>query len=494
MKEILKSPFRKYFLIGLSAILIASWFSLGFQQMDEHFMILEYANYKFGLVPASEVPWEYTEKVRPCLQPTIAYYTFRLFKSIGIHDPFFHVFILRMLSGMLAWFVSCKLALSLTKTMRNADAQKWTLLAFSCLWFFAYIHVRFSSENMAGICFAGGLLCIPGVFTPGIKTDAPAGRWILAGLLFGLSFYFRFQIAFAILGILLWLLFYSKSPVRSYSFLLCGALVAIIVNTWIDQWFYGEWVLSPYRYFESNILHDAASMYGTTPWYDYFILFLTQGIPPLSWIFLVLFFIGIYKYPRHIFVFIVIPFLLGHMMVPHKEFRFLFPITLPFLGLCFLGLDAIWPQIAKKKWLKPSLRILVVFNLALLAYRSFWPAKANHLYYKFLYTYAAEKPRHLYTLGRGIFDEGYNVITLYRHPNLREDTLTEQAYAHLLEQEQPDSLLIMSYQAKLPIHNARYTEELVYVNLPRWVVNIELNDWQSRSDIWSLWMLRKKHP
>ncbi len=191
-------------------------------------------------------------------------------------------------------------------------------------------------------------------------------------------------------------------------------------------------------------------------------------------------------------VFIFIPFLLGHMVVPHKEFRFLYPMVLPFLLICFSGLDEIWHSIQDKKWLKPSLKILIWCNILLMGYRCIWPAKPNHFYYKFLYNYANGKPIHLYTLGRSIYDEGHNEIYLYRPPNFSEDTMNDIDFAPFVLAQNADSLLVLSYQAQLPYQDARYTAERVYVYLPDWIMNIQLNDWQSRSDIWTIWLLRKK--
>jgi hypothetical protein len=134
----------------------------------------------------------------------------------------------------------------------------------------------------------------------------------------------------------------------------------------------------------------------------------------------------------------------------------------------------------------------VVINLVLLAYRCVWPANPTHFYYKFLYQYAQDKPVHLITLGRGIFDEGYNEIYLYRPKCFNEDTMPEIAFPHFIQHQNADSLLVMSYQAQLPYIDSRYTYNRLYVSLPDWIMNIQLNDWQSRSDIWCLWLLRRK--
>lgn len=491
MKEILHSPYKKFFLFGLLCIVVSSWFSMGYQQMDEHFMILEFSNYRLGLAPQNTIPWEYTEKIRPSLQPTIAHSVFQAFHAIGIHSPFFHVFVLRLLAGLLAWFVSCKVALRLAGTMADETVRKWWIMAVSCLWFMPYLGVRFSSENFAGFTLMAGLLVVPGIFKRGNIIAANA-RWFFSGLLLASAFYFRFQIAFSIIGILLWLLLYARPLWKAYVFLFLGALVAVGINLMLDHWFYNAWVLTPFNYFEANIVKDAASTYGTTPWYDYIVLFVTQGIPPISCILLVLFIMALVKKPMQLMMFVFIPFILGHMLVPHKEFRFIFPMILPFLALSFSGLQEIRESIKNKKWLMPAFRVLVVFNLVLMAYRCFWPASNTHSYYKYLYNYAQDKPVHLITIGRGVFDEGYNQITLYRPKYLAEDTTDNEAYPALINTQNADSVLVMSYHTSLPYHDPRYTEQLLYVHLPQFLLHNNFNDWQARSDIWSLWLLRKK--
>ena len=60
------------------------------------------------------------------------------------------------------------------------------------------------------------------------------------------------------------------------------------------------------------------------------------------------------------------------------------------------------------------------------------------------------------------------------------------------QSQSQDSLLVLSYQAQLPFNDPRYDAKRVYVYLPDWIMNIQLNDWQSRSDIWTVWLLRKK--
>lgn len=170
-------------------------------------------------------------------------------------------------------------------------------------------------------------------------------------------------------------------------------------------------------------------------------------------------------------------------------------MLIPFLFICFAGLDTIWGHIHNKKWTYPLLKCLFVFNLCLLAYRIVWPASNAHRYYRYLYQYATvHPPIHLLSLGTGLYDDGHNEIYIYRPKGFVEDTLAASDYPRYMAAQNADSLLVLSYQMTLPYHDARYSEERLYVSLPNWIVGIQLNDWQSRSDIWSIWRLRKKKP
>ena len=61
------------FLFLVSAIyIITAFFSVGYHQLDEHYQILEFANYKLGLTYPGYLAWEFDAHIRPSLQPLIA--------------------------------------------------------------------------------------------------------------------------------------------------------------------------------------------------------------------------------------------------------------------------------------------------------------------------------------------------------------------------------------------------------------------------------------
>src|SRR5579872_3319625 len=104
MKEIIKSEYSRFFFVGLLFHLLCAWFSNGYNHPDEHFRVLEFCNYKLGLSPASALPWEFHNKMRPALLPYCIYAVAKLFQWMGMYNPFTVVFILRLLTGIAAWF------------------------------------------------------------------------------------------------------------------------------------------------------------------------------------------------------------------------------------------------------------------------------------------------------------------------------------------------------------------------------------------------------
>jgi phosphatidylinositol glycan class B len=143
MLEIYKSPYRFLLFGGLVAFLITAYFSDGHFHPDEHFQILEFANYKRGITPGDALPWEFGDKIRPSLQPTLACLVLETFQFIGIESPFTQIFLLRLITAFLAWLVIVKLSLLVVDQFRSEISKK-VFLGFSLLlWFVPFISVRF---------------------------------------------------------------------------------------------------------------------------------------------------------------------------------------------------------------------------------------------------------------------------------------------------------------------------------------------------------------
>src|SRR5271168_2644570 len=93
--------------IALVVYITTAWCSEGYYHPDEHFQILEFADYKLGRIPTGDLPWEFSSHIRPGLQPFLAISAIRATEFIGITNPFTQAFLMRLVTGLLClWMFS----------------------------------------------------------------------------------------------------------------------------------------------------------------------------------------------------------------------------------------------------------------------------------------------------------------------------------------------------------------------------------------------------
>jgi phosphatidylinositol glycan class B len=410
--------------------------------------------------------------------------------SIGITNPFNYALILRIITALLSWFLVCKFCLLVIKDFSSDIGKKIFLLLCFFLWFMPFISVRFSSENYSAITFWGALYFI-------IKyIDDISGRKIfslaVAGLFLGFSLFFRFQMAFAMFGLVLWLIFVKKTNWKNLFLLLISGIFAIAFCIYLDFVLYGHFELTPVNYYISNIIQHKAAGWGIKPWWYYFYFFIVQAIPPISVILLVFFLIGLYKKPTNIFVWCIVPFLIAHFTVDHKEMRFLFPMVFAFMYLTAIGIDHFIVSGKYKKIGRFIFWLCLVINIPILIFRSIIPAQEVMSYYKYMYNYAPGKEKKLLCNAEGFYHIiGLNV-NFYKSPDVKCIILkNDSAIASYLNNNKPDSIFV--YYDKLADDKKYdgYTNERIYCLFPKWILACNVNNWQSRSSIWDIRKLKR---
>ncbi|MBU2020291.1 MAG: hypothetical protein KJ941_11655 [Bacteroidetes bacterium] len=351
MSKILESrtlAFDLVAIVAIAAFICTAYFSHGFYQADEHYQIIEFAGFKLGTHQANDLPWEFAAQMRSTLQPTICAGILKVANFFHINDPYSQTFFLRCITACFALFV-IRHFVRKTSSMIETNNQKviYWILSFS-LWFTPFISVRFSSETLSGLFL---LLALTFCFE---KEDS-LKKNVFLGMLLGIGFLLRFQLAFAFVGIILWLLVIAKIQWRSLLIISVSFTLVLLLGVLIDTWFYGNWVFTPWNYFHQNIIQDAASFYGRSPWYFYIekmIYAPTVIIGVLIALSLVL--ILLFK-PRNLIIWIIIPYVIGHSLVAHKEERFLFPLIYLFPLILMLG-NKILVSLFDKK------RIIIIFT------------------------------------------------------------------------------------------------------------------------------------
>ncbi|MDL5045934.1 hypothetical protein QQ054_07795 [Oscillatoria amoena NRMC-F 0135] len=390
MKTILPKGFftqngyaNSFMLFSLLTHILAAITSTGFHHADEHFQLLEPLGWKLGFYGPNDLAWEFTDKIRPGLQIILGWIVGKTMIAADAYSPFMLTAILRQLTGLLWWILTWAFYNKWKQEHKDTVMQKALLLFSACLWFLPYLHVRYSSESWGGLLFFAALyvvLCPP-------KTLKVNLSWLLGGLLMGLSFYFRFQMAFAIVGFVAWAFRYKKFTPASFSLLVSGGIIAAAIGTLTDYWLYNQWVCTPYNYFFQNIVADKASSFGTSPFYSYITMFIEIAAPPLSLLLLVLMCFGLWTSRRSPYTWVLVAFVVAHSAVAHKEFRFMFPMVALMPYLCVQGFLAIKSRLSNisPSVIKYSVKGFVAFNLALMAISLIKPASEREALFKAFY-------------------------------------------------------------------------------------------------------------
>jgi len=293
--------------------------SKGYFHFDEHYQIIEFANLKTGLNKPSDLAWEYNAEIRPSIQPAVSFAVFKILHWLGITDVYILSLSLRLITLLLA-LITINLFVLSSLNLVQPKFQKLYILLSYFLWFLPFLNVRFSSETWSGLCFLLAVAILQ------LNLFKRKSFFALVGLLLGLSFLCRFQSAVLILGLFSWLIIINKEPLKNLFFIIGAACAVLLFGGVIDYWFYEHAVFTAWNYFNTNIVQGVASEFGTSSW-NYYAGTILKGPTVFIGVLLLLCLCTlIYKKPRLLLLWLMVPFLVVHSIIPHKEDRFLFPI------------------------------------------------------------------------------------------------------------------------------------------------------------------------
>ena len=375
---------------------LAAWFGCGYYHFDEHYQVIEFASFKAGLTSVTDLPWEFAARLRPWFLPSLFYILIEAGYKIGLTNPFLLTFLFRVLACILSLHATFSFYAALVSHQASATTSKlfdplashftrhariFMFAALNFLWFSPFLHVHASSESVAASFFIWGLAII-------IRSqNLPVFRNIdalLVGLLWGLAFESRFQIAFMVAAALAWLCV-VRPTTRSKIFLVTAAgLVVFILGRILDSWGYGEWVFTPWNYLRSNLVQNvAAEKFGTEPvWY--YLVALAVRFPPISTLLTVLILAALWTFPKRLLSAIVIGMLAPHFMIGHKELRFLFPVASLAIALVAILIfeKKRFQRVLNRKWIVRSFLTLNGFGLV---FMTFFMSPREISLWKFVY-------------------------------------------------------------------------------------------------------------
>lgn len=178
-----------------------------------------------------------------------------------------------------------------------------------------YFSPRSLSEVIAGHLLVVGLY----VLEPGYRVTS-LRRYFFGGALLGLVFVARIQLAPAVLVITLWTSW--RAVRRQVWALLAGVAAVLSLAGILDSVTLGYPLASLWRYTRYNIYFGVSSFFGVEPWHYYLDVELEVWRGTLPFL-LVLTMLGARRLPL---VFITaVTILAVHSLIPHKEYRFIYP-------------------------------------------------------------------------------------------------------------------------------------------------------------------------
>lgn len=470
---------KSVFILSAIFVLFGAIFSDGFYHLDEHYQILEFASFKLGISGLEDMPWEFHEKMRPTMQPWIAYWTHKTLHQLGNNNPLFVAMTLRIISGIMALFTAMIMFRSFQTHYKEQD--RLLLLGISLLlWFNPYLMVRFSSENWGGMFFfiATALLVN--------RSFSKTWKFWLVGLLLGLSFFIRFQMAFAIAGLIGFLLFSKKTSLKSMMLIAGGGITAIITMVLLDCLFYESLVFTPWEYFKHNIIFEKAASFGVDPWWMYFGWFIEEAFLPIA----LMSMFGLYQLLRNkelaILNWIWIPFMIGHFAVGHKELRFLFPLVYILPYAIIEAWQKISPILPKKNtFFKVAMIGILTWNFGLFIYSSLTPAKSSVRIYAASSQYIG--PNSIVYLASYKNEEWNYPLKYFLDPSINV-VRADSNVAIVRVNDLPHYVWVKKSQID---QNRAFLGDSITATIPQWVYYFDFNGWVGREQNYVLFEVKE---
>jgi GPI mannosyltransferase 3 len=331
-----------YLLIFTSFLthLIASYTSIGFYSMDEHYQILEPLAHKLNLrdIHIYEI-WEFGNGLRPWTQVYIFFYIIKFLQFFSIEDPFVWVLVIKFFLSVLGFF-SIYILYNFLIKKKLIEKNYFNTYIFFFFWFLIFFHSRTSSENFSISIFIIGFVLLFSLEKINYKNIA---IFITVGLLFGLSILLRYQLVFILIPFFLWLWIYYFNFIKVFSLGLL-IILCLILGLIIDFYGYGNFINTYYNYYYFNLVVGIFDGFGIEPWWYYISELIIKFSPPIGLFFLLGMFIFWFKNFSNFITWVTLPYFIIFTYLGHKELRFIFPIMIfvPFFIVYFFDFLSIY--------------------------------------------------------------------------------------------------------------------------------------------------------
>ena len=281
---------------------------------------------------------------------------------------------------------------------------------------------------------------------------------------------------FLIFGYVLWLIIVKKIKFKYIFWLAFGLITIIAIGVLLDYWLYGELVFAPWNYFWQNIVLGKASTFGEDGWWYY--LLVIAFIPFGLFYLLSVFYMFRYEYTNPV-SWTIFPFLLSHILISHKEIRFLIPIIgfMPLTMVYFLNtFSNVNYKLTKYIWYINCLLLLVIMLIPAAIQLPLCQKIYNN--YKGVVTFYR-------------ITEGGNLLNFYKQPNTSIKNIKNISEVACAVKNGVCLLALTCYEDIKYKPLPKYKYKLVYSNCPSWIFSVDFNNWLERTALYKVYELEK---
>jgi hypothetical protein len=276
---------------------------------DENFQLLEQGHRYF--FATGIIPWEFLIGTRSPVLPFILGLVFAASEPL-VGGPEGYIFVARLLlalssmAGVVAVYRMGKRVSPIHAVLGGVVTATWFELV--------YFAGRPLTEAVATTVLLVGL-----TLASVSEREFSRKRLIYIGICFALCLMFRMQLIFGILVAWIWV---GRSHLERWWLMGLGAVIPVAVFGTADTIVWGAPFQSYIEAIEFNLLKGMASKFGTAPFDWYFRLLAHQWSYAAP---LLLLLVMMRMQSLMLWILVALCILLTHSIIPHKEYRFVFP-------------------------------------------------------------------------------------------------------------------------------------------------------------------------
>ncbi len=494
-----ESPVR---LFAISAVLYlaAAMMIRSYLHPDHHFQTLEFANYKVNQTDTAGLPWEFEARMRPWTQPYLYVVMMEGLTAVGITSPFSHDLAMRLLSALLGLVSLVLFATLMFRWLPDVAQRRWLALTLALFWFFPVFNTSTGSENYSAAFMLLGLVSLwrfdaKYSDTGGKQVEplAPGAEFsyrglTLSGFCFGLMFDLRYQMGIVALAVFLWLLIRNRTSAARLTAWSMAGLAAVAGGLGLDAAGYGGLTLTPWNYLRANLLEGKAASFGVEPWYHYFSELASL---PLGILLIAVALLFWFTRPGNILTWMSLPFFVVHMLLAHKEVRFLTPLAPLIIAMGVFVIPRTWflegrrgiPFVGRVGWHTALFYLFVAINGGALLGTFLSQMKRESGIQRYIYRHYPQEFE-FYSFGQSPYFAGMMESRFYQPDRVIWHTVESREELELAVQRD-SSVLFYHARNDLPRDDEwawlREHCTLLYQNFGRFVQLFNVTDWLSRT-------------